>query len=41
MKIEFNVSLDTQEDAQFAEELIELIGLIKERVEMLNDNEED
>jgi len=42
MKIEFNVSIDTNEHKQIGAELVELLTALKIRVDNLNDdNEED
>jgi|TARA_B100001094_G_C17875177_1_gene644079 hypothetical protein len=40
MKIELKVELDTLEDKDLGSEFIDLILLLKERIEMLNETEE-
>ena len=40
MKIELKVELDTLEDKDLGSELIDIILLLKERIEMLNETEE-
>jgi hypothetical protein len=40
MKIELKVELDTLEDKDLGSEFIDLILLLKERIEMLNEAEE-
>jgi hypothetical protein len=41
MKIRFDVEIDTTEDRAIGEEIIDLLGLLKERLETLADQEED
>ena len=40
MKIEIKVELDTIEDKDIGSELVDLLILLKERIENLNENEE-
>ena len=40
MKIEIKVELDTIEDKDIGSEFVDLIILLKERIENLNENEE-
>ena len=40
MKIELKVELDTLEDKDLGSEFIDIILLLKERIEMLNETEE-
>ena len=39
MKIDINVSLDTNEDQEIGVELIELLIALKERIEQVNEEE--
>ena len=39
MKIDINVSLDTNEDQEIGVELIELLMALKERIEQVNEEE--
>lgn len=41
MKIEFKIELDTLEDKAIGEELIDLMVLLKERIESLNEEDEE
>ena len=41
MKIEFKIELDTLEDTAIGEELMDLIVLLKERIENLNEEAEE
>ena len=41
MKIEFNVSIDTNEDKEIGAELVELLTALKIRVDNLNDEEDE
>ena len=40
MKIEINVSLDTNEDKDIGTELIEVLQALKERIDQMNDEED-
>ena len=39
MKIKFDVEIDTTEDKAIGEEIIDLLGLLKERLELLAEQE--
>jgi hypothetical protein len=39
MKIKFDVEIDTTEDKAIGEEIIDLLGLLKERLEWLAEQE--
>ena len=39
MKIRFDVEIDTTEDKAIGEEIIDLLGLLKERLELLAEQE--
>lgn len=41
MKIRFDIEIDTLEDRAVGEEILELMSLLKERLEMLNDQDEE
>lgn len=41
MKIDIRVSLDTEQDKDIGEELLEVLIALKERIDQLNDEEED
>jgi len=41
MKIEFNINIDTIEDKDIGLEIVDLLALIKVRLEQLNEEEED
>tara|TARA_B110000967_G_C18848087_1_gene543086 strand:+ start:645 stop:767 length:123 start_codon:yes stop_codon:yes gene_type:complete len=40
MKIEINVSLDTIEDKDIGTELLEVLIALKERIDLMNDEED-
>jgi cell fate regulator YaaT (PSP1 superfamily) len=37
MKIKFELELDTNEDQEIGRELVELLSLLKERIELMNE----
>tara|TARA_B100002019_G_scaffold234663_1_gene208915 strand:+ start:6482 stop:6622 length:141 start_codon:yes stop_codon:yes gene_type:complete len=41
MKIKLEVELDTNEDISIGNELVDLLTLLKERIELLNEDLED
>ena len=41
MKIKVEVELDTNEDISIGNELVDLLTLLKERIELLNEDLED
>ena len=41
MKIKIEVELDTNEDNAIGHELVELLSVLKERLEILNDLDDD
>lgn len=41
MKIKFDVEIDTQQDREFGDAVMELMVLIKERLEKLNEEDEE
>ena len=41
MKIKFDVEIDTTEDKAIGEEIIDLLGLLKERLELLAEQEDE
>ena len=41
MKIRFDVEIDTTEDKAIGEEIIDLLGLLKERLETLSAEDEE
>lgn len=41
MKIKLDVEIDTKEDRDFGDAVMELMVLIKERLEKLNEQDED